>query len=591
MAQDTHYDDICGFSPMPEQIEIYKFLFSGDISKNPLIIRLPCGYGKTEAVVIPYLAQILENRWLLAPRLIYVLPTRALCNQIRDRIQGYADSVYQVTGKKIRVSVEHGVSSLDPLFFADICVTTFDQFLYGYSRAKRVGRHFDLPAGAIANSLVVFDEAHLYSPYTHSLIRAMVEILIVSRVRTVIMTATMPETLEYDLLASIENPQKIEFAGKWPSHMNSRSINWQQEGWGLLDRESLSEGLNGVLQENKGKKILIVANRVDVAQRVAKVLKNREDFISLIHSRFTVGHRNQKEKDVCEYFGKDKAKQKPGIVVSTQVCEVGLDISCDVLITECASADALVQRVGRLVRWGGIGQVFIIRPMGEDKCIDENEWGIAYPYVDKNNGQESKFSGIKKGEFAGIVWEYLKQNAPKDLFNQWEATTQFCNEMVYHTDDIEARSALGQLFDATLYADDRPWNLSARGELYCTLAVVAEKDLMKKNSGISRKTDRGGKGQGKKAKGEPQISFELLRGFLVNVSFRYLLKKDTKNFKKYYFEDDKIGDRLDKARPRPFQTYIVDPSGHYDDPPVIGLELAKREKPDDTEEGRSCLVF
>ncbi|RLG35558.1 CRISPR-associated helicase Cas3' [Methanosarcinales archaeon] len=590
MAQDTHYEAICGFSPTPEQIEIYKFLSTGEISQNPLLVRLPCGCGKTEAVVVPYLAQALEGRWLLAPRLIYVLPTRALCNQIRDRIQIYADHVYQASGKKITVSIEHGVSSLDPLFFADICVTTFDQFLYGYSRAKRVGHHFDLPAGAIANSLVVFDEAHLFSPYTHSLMRAMIEILVTSRIPTVVMTATMPATLESDLLMASGHPQRIEFSGKWPSNMNSRFISWQQGNWGLLNGENVSKELLDILEKSRDKKILIVTNRVDVSQRIAKALRYREDFITLIHSRFTVTDRNEKEKAVCDYFGKDKSKQQPGIVVSTQVCEVGLDISCDMLITECASADALIQRVGRVARWGGVGQIVIVKPMGKDRCIDDNEWGLAYPYVDKNKNEKSEFVGIKKGEFAGITWEYLKQSAPEDLFSNWAALIQFCNKMTYHTDDIEARNALGQLFDATLYADERPWNLSARGDLYCTLAVVAEMDLIQKNNKRNAKNSKREKRGNKKAKSEQQIPFELLRDFLVNIPYRYLLKKEANNFRKYDFETNTIGEKIGKTKLRPFQTYVIDPSIHYGDP-IIGLELGEREEVDDTEEGISCLVF
>lgn len=161
------HNQVCNFSPTPEQEEAFEVLTSWDATKNPLVLKLPCGYGKTESVVIPYLAQAFTDKWSLAPRLIYVLPTRALCNQIKERIEAYALAVKKLTSRELKVSVEHGMSSLDPLFFADICVTTFDQFLYGYARNKsHVGRHVDVPAGAFANSVVVFDEAHLYSPPT-----------------------------------------------------------------------------------------------------------------------------------------------------------------------------------------------------------------------------------------------------------------------------------------------------------------------------------------------------------------------------------------------------------------------------------------
>jgi len=582
------YQKTCSFTPYPEQAVAFASLSKGwNYPRTPLILRLPCGYGKTEAVAVPFLAQALSNKWSLAPRLIYVLPTRALCNQIKERIQGYANRIEELTGKTLKVGIEHGVSSLDPLFFADVCVTTFDQFLYGYARAKpQVGRHFDLPGGAIANSIVVFDEAHLYSPYTHSLMRAMFEILHASRIPLVVMTATMPTTLEEDFFKSIGVPEKIEFSGDRPEKLANRSIRWCQKDWSLLEDDKISRPLEKLLNENKGKKILLVANRVDVAQKVAETLKHRNDFIILIHSRFTVKDREEKEKLVKKKFGKDKKRQKSGIVISTQVCEVGLDISCDLLITECASADALVQRTGRVARWGGNGKVIIVRPMGTNGTIQDGEWSEAYPYVDKKRDEESEFDGIKRGEYAGIAWEYLKQRAPENLFTDWATAADFCNLMEYHTDDVEARSALGQLFDATLYADERPWNLSARGEMYCTIAVLSE-DRITQIESIPKpaRTKRGKKGISERK----TLPFEEMRKLLINLSFKYLVSKDTKHLRPYDYTDGTIKDALGKGRPKPFQTYILDPFDHYDSD--LGLRLAKKEKPEDTEEGTSCLIL
>ena len=229
------YRRTCDFLPTPEQAEVFNVLSNWNLSQNPLLLRLPCGYGKTESVVIPFLAQAMTNKWSLAPRMIYVLPTRALCNQIHDRISNYAK---KINGKTITVGIEHGTSSLDPLFFSDICVTTFDQFLYGYARNKsQVGRHVDVPAGAFANSVIVFDEAHLYSPYTHSLMKAMLDILCHSRIPVVVMTATMPESLQNDLMCDLM-PKIIGFRGQF---LNNRSVSWELEEWLLLKDENPSD--------------------------------------------------------------------------------------------------------------------------------------------------------------------------------------------------------------------------------------------------------------------------------------------------------------------------------------------------------------
>jgi CRISPR-associated endonuclease/helicase Cas3 len=581
------YNDICGFSPTLEQSEVFDALTNFDISKNPLLLRLPCGYGKTESVIIPFLSQAIDNRWSLAPRLIYVLPTRALCNQIRDRIYLYSEKVHKKTGKIITVGIEHGTSSLDPLFFSDICITTFDQFLYGYARTKQqIGRHFDLPAGSIANSIVVFDEAHLYSPYTHSLMRAMIEILVISRIPVVIMTATMPETLQNDLLNGLEitgnNHQIISFQGKWPEHKN-RKITWSLKNWGLLHDGPIHEELDKILKDNNDKKVLIVVNRIDTAQKITRLLKQRKEFLNLIHSRFTIKDRNDKEASVYKHFGKEKLNQKPGIIMTTQVCEVGLDISCDILITECASADALVQRAGRVARWGGSGEIIIVRPMGLESWINDGQWDEAFPYVDQKRDLASNFNDIKEGEFAGIAWKYLEQNRDRNIFTDWNETINFCNAMNYHTDDVEARGALEQLFESTLYADERPWNLSARGELYCTLVVVSGDILTVESTAKEAVKSR------KKKMQEAHVLYGELKPYFINVPFRYLVNKDTKKLRKYNFLEGRVEDELNKNRVKPFQTYLIDPSGYYD--PDMGLTISVEDKVTETEEATSCLIL
>lgn len=450
------YNKICGFLPTSEQTEIFDVLSSWSNSQNLLFVRLPCGYGKTESVVVPFLAQAICNKWTLAPRMIYVLPTRALCNQICDRINSYAKKINSISGKTITVGIEHGTSSLDPLFFSDICVTTFDQFLYGYARNKsQVGRHVDVPAGAFANSVIVFDEAHLYSPYTHALMKALLDILCHSNIPVVVMTATMPETLQANLVEGL-NPKIIGFQGRF---LNDRKISWAIKDWALLENDGTSDELLKLLDSATNQKVLIVANRVDIAQKLALGMKDRG--VKLIHSRFSVTDRVLKESEVIGLLGKDST-DKSGIIISTQICEVGLNISCDLLITECASADALVQRIGRVARWGGEGKVVIVKP---EKSV---------PYVDKKLGDE--------GDFVGISMEYLKNNLNLD-FTLWKETETFCNQMKYRVDYVEARNAMGQLFDATLYADSVPYNLSARAEIYCTIFISMLKKSEKKKKG------------------------------------------------------------------------------------------------------------
>lgn len=98
------------------------------------------------------------------------------------------------------------------------------------------------------------------------------------------------------------------------------------------------------------KKVLVVVNSVDNAIELYDYLKNiaSEANVHAIcyHSRFINKHRNSKEQEIFEMDKSDKG----GVLVATQVVEVSLDIDFDILFTENAPIDAIVQRAGRVNR-------------------------------------------------------------------------------------------------------------------------------------------------------------------------------------------------------------------------------------------------
>jgi CRISPR-associated endonuclease/helicase Cas3 len=109
----------------------------------------------------------------------------------------------------------------------------------------------------------------------------------------------------------------------------------------IADKDLLS-----FIQETKDmleKKTLVIANTVRRAQQVYSLLSevnNRR--IGLIHGLFTYKDRREKEEDLRDV----------DILVSTQVAEVSLDISFKVLVTETAPLPSLIQRFGRVNRYG-----------------------------------------------------------------------------------------------------------------------------------------------------------------------------------------------------------------------------------------------
>ncbi|HPF29188.1 MAG TPA: CRISPR-associated helicase Cas3', partial [Lachnospiraceae bacterium] len=96
----------------------------------------------------------------------------------------------------------------------------------------------------------------------------------------------------------------------------------------------------------------IVVNTVKRAQCLARELEcvYGKENISVLHSSFLAPHRREKEKQLLNEIGKNGERPKLKIIIGTQVLEQSLDIDFDVLITDIAPVDLLLQRIGRLHR-------------------------------------------------------------------------------------------------------------------------------------------------------------------------------------------------------------------------------------------------
>ena len=101
-----------------------------------------------------------------------------------------------------------------------------------------------------------------------------------------------------------------------------------------------------ILNEAQNKKVLIICNTVNSAQKIYQNLNSVCDNLYLLHSRFIKKDRNLLEEKVIEF----SKGNEPGICISTQIVEASLDIDFDVLFTHMSSIDSLIQRMGRVYR-------------------------------------------------------------------------------------------------------------------------------------------------------------------------------------------------------------------------------------------------
>lgn len=354
-----------------------------------VILQAPTGAGKTQAALAPFLYFLAENRPENFPRkCIYSVPMRVLANQF---IAKYQEDVASYQRKRRiqpepQVSIQTGENPDDPHFEDTLIFATIDQTLssflnipYGVS-----GRFANLNAGAVMGSYLVFDEFHLFGPGT-SLPTTLAMLKMLNGITPfILMTATFSQTMLNELaqeLDAVVIPPKDAGADYFQDVPAQQAQRTRVFGW-------IPEPLTAerVLME-LGHKTICICNTVDRARDLADTLRKKSELtnyqITLIHSQFFPHDRKEIEEQIRTDFRNADGKEQPQLLVATQVIEVGLDISCDVLHTELAPANSLLQRAGRCARREGEhGRVYVYEPPDASPYY--------FPPKDPESSRESK---------------------------------------------------------------------------------------------------------------------------------------------------------------------------------------------------------
>lgn len=150
------------------------------------------------------------------------------------------------------------------------------------------------------------------------------------------------------------------------------------------DIDAYIQALATLVKETKvsGRRTLVIVNTVDRAQKLlAALLKadTAEGELLVVHSRFRQAERRRQMKRLSKVEG--------GIIVATQAIEAGVDLSSGVMITELAPWASLVQRFGRVNRYGerkkedGGAPVYWVDLLGEKSDDDKTAQELALPYT------------------------------------------------------------------------------------------------------------------------------------------------------------------------------------------------------------------
>ena len=222
---------------------------------------------------------------------------------------------------------------------------------------------------------IILDEVHTYSAISQAVVLKLIAVLKSIGCRLHIGTATMPSILYNRILEILGEDQVLETKlspeelDKYDRHTVFKVSDW----------EALPDVVKNAVNANY--KVLIVCNQVQSAQRIFEEIRSAYPHVDalLLHSKMKRKDRKQREKELIgldengEPTGRFNTAKDACIVVSTQVVEVSLDISFDIMVTECAPLDALIQRFGRVHRKrsketiGKTRPVYVIAPPEDEK--------------------------------------------------------------------------------------------------------------------------------------------------------------------------------------------------------------------------------
>lgn len=380
------------------------------------LIEAETGSGKTEAALW---------RWLELRRagqvdgLFFALPTRSAAVQLHARVNRMLRRVWGENAPEAVLAVpgylRAGDATGQPLpgwevrwddagpgggddrrwaaeranrfLAARVAVGTIDQALLGALRVK----HAPFRAAALARGLLVVDEVHASDAYMGRLLERLLDNHVAAGGRALLLSATLGATARARLLRQPEpDPTQAE-AQPYPALSGRAALPRRASSDGTTPKRVAVEldgriddadavAARAVAAARAGASVLVVRNSVGGAVAVAQAVEalapelafRVDGAATLHHGRFAPSDRRLLDEAVEGAFGRDRSAAGR-VLVGTQTLEQSLDIDADLLLTDLAPMDVLLQRIGRLHRHarGDRGafaeaRVVVLRPAARD---------------------------------------------------------------------------------------------------------------------------------------------------------------------------------------------------------------------------------
>ncbi len=382
-----------------------------------LLIETPTGSGKTEAALAA------ADIWLSergATGLYYALPRDAAAGQLFDRLQDFLQNKpgleatelgldhayaarsaeYEVLRARDRVvprpaGIDGGAQdaiAADWLsgpkrgLLAPFALGTIDEIrLVGLCTKYGFVRLF-----ALAGKVVVIDGVHADDAYSLALLENMLAWFAAINTTVILLATVLPPRKRQALVRAYHKDARLAEEPRYPC-VTGVGVSGEvvvRPVVGLsqaplrietlrYDREDCCLGIAALLVRRleTGGCAACVLNTVEEAQALFRHLcteSRLEDAeLFLYHPRFPLGQRQLLERRLQERFGRlnGRARPRKAVVVTTQALEQGLDVDFDLMISDLAPIDQLLQRAGCLHRHNhprpnalAEAQLFVLQP-------------------------------------------------------------------------------------------------------------------------------------------------------------------------------------------------------------------------------------
>jgi CRISPR-associated endonuclease/helicase Cas3 len=228
-------------------------------------------------------------------------------------------------------------------------------------------RHHFVRLYGLATNVVVLDEIHAYDAYMSVVLERLVEWLGALRTPVVLLSATLPASKRRAFedayhrgafaapLTSDTAPNDCSYPLVSVTDRGGRSAHTlatAPQGYKLRvellpTEDPIGDVLPRLVDASRHGRVAWIRNTVTEAQAAWDAA--RSEGALLFHARMRTKDRAHAEKTVLEAFGA-RGKREKGLVIATQVIEQSLDLDFDLLVSDLAPIDLLLQRAGRLHR-------------------------------------------------------------------------------------------------------------------------------------------------------------------------------------------------------------------------------------------------